>query len=93
MALVKAGRLDLDFYSIHLNLKLIFSFFPNGEKIKFPNWNQGLTRIDVSPGSVPPQNFLWQGLECSWRLECMPLGRVEQALKGGTNKCLHKVTA
>lgn len=41
--------------------------------------------MDGRPGSVPPQSFLWQGLENSWRLNLLPLGKVEQALEGDTD--------
>lgn len=51
---------------------------------------EGLTGVDVLPPGSAPLSFLQQVLEHSCRLTLMPLGKTEQALQGGRNKCLHK---
>lgn len=69
---MKAGCLSFNSSS----LKLIFTPLPWQEKNQVPNWNQGVTGVDVPPGSAPPQDCLWQGLKH------MPFDKVEHTLRG-----------
>lgn len=74
------------FYSSLLHLKLIFLPSPSGEKNQVAQLeSEGLAKLMYFFLALSHQ-FLWQVLEHNYRLKLMPLGQMEQALMGDTDK-------